>query len=387
MKELAEIWPSYKENIVENKDHRAFEIINKLLPDELEKQTPNSKNIQIDSSGGAGYITAGPWLAALDNRVTASPQTGYYVVFVFSVDMKKIVLELGYGTNQFTKFYGDNKDTREKIRNAAVLMQRLVSNLILNFKDQKFISRLSLDESDLSTTNRNTLQIGYEKASIFNISYDILSLKSSSIVSDYLKFLELYRSIVESGLAPSMDELFEQTLNLTTLIDSIPPPIVTSFEPRKPAKRSRPGNVSENTKNYRHSSNSKKIGDLGETVVLNYEISKLKTSNLQLLSTKVIHEEAENRRPGWDISSFDVKGNPILIEVKASTGNTINNLTITVKEWNAAIKHGDNYFLYLVTNLKPNKTPEIEIIQNPAKLLNEGKFILNIASYDLKLFN
>jgi hypothetical protein len=41
--------------------------------------------------------------------------------------------------------------------------------------------------------------------------------------------------------------------------------------------------------------------------------------------------------------------------------------------------------LYLVTNLKPNKTPEIEALQNPFKLLNEGKLIFNIASYDLKL--
>lgn len=387
MKEVAKVWPSYKKNIVENKNERAFKLIYDLLPNELENLTPKNSTLKIDSSGGAGNITAGPWIAAFDTRVTSSPQTGYYVVFLFSVDMKKVVLELGYGTSQFNKFYGENKGTREKIRDAAVLMQSLVSNLTLGYRDQEFVSRLSLAESDLSTTSKNALQIGYEKASIFNISYDILSLESSSITNDYLKFLDLYQAIVESGLVPSMEELFEQTLNLKALSESIHTPEVSFFVPRKPGERSVSGKVNENTKNYRHSSNSKKIGDLGETVVLNYEQSRLIALNLQHFSTNVVHEEAVNSRPGWDISSFDSEGKAMQIEVKSSTGNTINNLILTANEWRAAIEHRDSYFLYLVTNLKPNKIPKIEIIQNPAKLFEEDEFVLNIASYDLKLFN
>jgi hypothetical protein len=386
IKELAREWPDYLNTVTEDKLHRAYQLIYRHLREDLLSITPQQDHYKIHSSGGAGNITSGPWFAAFDKRVTLSSQNGFYVVFLFSVDMKRLVLELGFGTNQFVKYYGDNQNTLIKIREASVHLQKAVSNLVANFQDKEFISRLDTEESDLSTSRSNKLQIGYEKASIFNISYDIDTIENSTIISDYHNLLGLYKTIVDSGLVPQNDGLLVTTIDIGELENSIKEPEVKPYDPgkRTSPKTKESSNSSNNARSY--SQNSKKIGDLGEQVVLDYEKTKLKRLNHLDLVEKVIHEEAQNNRPGWDITSYDDVGNIMRIEVKSSIGNSINDLILTVNEWNAATQYKDSYYLYLVTNLKPNKTPNIEIIQDPSSLLNQGKFNIDVASYKLKLY-
>jgi hypothetical protein len=74
------------------------------------------------------------------------------------------------------------------------------------------------------------------------------------------------------------------------------------------------------------------------------------------------------------------------IEVKSSVGNTINDLIMTANEWKAANDYKGSYYLYLVTDLKPKKTPRIEVIRDPISILNDGKFNIDVASYKLKLY-
>ncbi|MFT6908553.1 MAG: hypothetical protein ACJAS1_005255 [Oleiphilaceae bacterium] len=386
VKELANEWPAYLSNVTEDKHHNAYKLINEYLREDLREITQKQSYYKIDSSGGAGNITSGPWFATFDTRVTSSSQNGFYVVFLFSIDMQRLVLELGFGTTQFTKFYGENKSTLAKIRAAAVHLQTTVSGLVDNFDDQSFTKRLDRRESDLSTKPTNRLQIGYEKASIFNISYDIDTIETSTIIDDYHNLLELYKSIVESGLVPISTELLISTLDTNELGNSIREPEVQPYEPGKRTAPKTKGNSNTSSNAGSYSQNSKKIGDLGEQVVLEYEKSKLKGLNRSDLAEKIVHEEAQNRRPGWDITSFNEHGEVMRIEVKSSIGSTINDLILTANEWNAANNYKDSYYLYLVTDLKPNKTPRIEVIKDPQSILNEGKFNIDVASYKLKLY-
>ena len=47
------------------------------------------------------------------------------------------------------------------------------------------------------------------------------------------------------------------------------------------------------------------------------------------------------------------------------------------------LKDRNNYFIYLVTNIVKN--PRIEVIRNPAKLLDEGTIEISVDSYSLLL--
>lgn len=386
IKELAEEWPLYLKNVTEDKNHKAYKLINVDLREDLRRVTKEQSYYKIDSSGGAGNITSGPWFATFDTRVTTSSQNGFYVVFLFSIDMQKLVLELGFGTTQFTKFYGDNKSTLAKIRAAAIHLQSNVSRIVDTFPNRSFTEKLDWNESDLSTKPKNRLQIGYEKASIFNISYDINTIESSTLIDDYHNFLELYRNIVESGLVPPSSELLVTSIDTNELENTIREPEVKSYEPgeRKPPKKNAGSNKSNSTSSY--SQNSKKIGDLGEQVVLAYEIKKLKEISRYDLVEQVVHEEANNNRPGWDITSFNSEGETIRIEVKSSIGSTINDLILTANEWSSAEHYKDSYYLYLVTDLKPHKMPSIEIIKDPWSLLKQGQFNAKVAAYKLMLY-
>jgi hypothetical protein len=162
------------------------------------------------------------------------------------------VLELGFGTTQFTKFYGQGKSGEAKIKDAAVRVQTSVSGLVDHFYDQDFAIRLDLGESDLATSPRNKLHIGYEKASIFNISYDIDTIETSTIIDDYHKLLELYKKIVESGLVPKSAELLVTTIDTNELKNSISE---LEVKPYDPGERSAPqtrgdSNSSSNAGSY-----------------------------------------------------------------------------------------------------------------------------------------
>ena len=92
----------------------------------------------------------------------------------------------------------------------------------------------------------------------------------------------------------------------------------------------------------------------------------------------------DGETPGWDITSLNDMGETIYIEVKASIGSKIDGLLITAKEWMAALEHGSQYHIYLVTDVMRPK-PTIEIICGPAALESSGLLSARIAVWSLDL--
>lgn len=389
IKELAEIWPKYLSNKTEKSSERAYKIIYTTLPEILNTWNKGKFHLVEASSGGTGNITAGPWFATFDTRVTNEAQKGYYLVYLFSVDMKKLVLEIGFATKQFKDFYGDNRKSREIMRDAAVNLQQSIEHVVHDFPDQSFIKKLSKDESDLSTqgNNKYKLQIGYEKASIFHISYDIDKLNDDELIKDYLNFVDLYQAMASSPDTMSVEYLLDSSISIKSITEAVDMPVAKEFKPRTPPT-SRASCATNNLfKNYSNVDSTKKIGDLGENIVMIYERQKLIKEGRPDLAKKIIHEEAINNRPGWDISSFDLEGKPIQIEVKTSKKKSLNSVIFTENELNAAIKLGQSYYLYLVSDVRASNTPEIEVINDPAQYIKGGKFQLIPASYYLKLYS
>lgn len=91
------------------------------------------------------------------------------------------------------------------------------------------------------------------------------------------------------------------------------------------------------------------------------------------------HTATNNQYPGYDIASFNADGSPRYIEVKSGLGKKSAHF-ISQNEWAAAVRHGDNYWLYVITNLY-GKRVAITRIQNPARLHEEGAVALEIERY------
>jgi 5-methylcytosine-specific restriction enzyme A len=154
-----------------------------------------------------------PWIAILDPEVTESTQNGYYVVYLFSVDMKKVYLSLNQGITFLHKELKEKKSIEELKRRAAFIRDRIPEY-------QDYFKFFPIDlSSDLSKSHRPRL---YEPGHAFGVEYDTSSIPSNDIlINDLTKILELYLLLTHRGgldgdlvgIDDEPENLAEQDLN------------------------------------------------------------------------------------------------------------------------------------------------------------------------------
>ncbi len=100
---------------------------------------------------------------------------------------------------------------------------------------------------------------------------------------------------------------------------------------------------------------NKKTGDLGEQFVFNQERERVKKYHLS--KAKQVEWTAKERGDGlgYDILSYDEKGNPKYIEVKTTTGKENTAFYITANELLKSQIEKENYYLYRVYDFDTNK--------------------------------
>lgn len=110
---------------------------------------------------------------------------------------------------------------------------------------------------------------------------------------------------------------------------------------------------------------AKRIGDLGEIWVYEQEKRKLIGAGLLNLSEKVKHISNDNGDgTGYDIESYDLKGNKLFIEVKTTKNNFNATFYVSRNELERSRIEQENYFMYRVFNYdENNNTAECKIIQ------------------------
>ena len=75
----------------------------------------DKKKFIVKSSVGEGNLAGIPWLCVMDLSITGKSTEGFYIVYLFSQDAKKVFLSIGIGAGQFIDIYGDNKLAINKI--------------------------------------------------------------------------------------------------------------------------------------------------------------------------------------------------------------------------------------------------------------------------------
>lgn len=388
--ELASLWQNYYKLKHVDSSQRADRLINIELKEALSEinKSFGFENLLVGSSSGEGNITRGPWLASYDRRITETATQGFYVVFLFSTNMKTLTLELGLGATQFTKFYGKNKKALSEIRNAANRMQLHALANINNSSVKNLTDRVVLGPSSVTDKKGYSLQRGYEEGAILHLTYSIdENLDIKSLIGDYADFIKIYQMMVEDELVPNNEELLSSSIEPTELIKKISKAEIIDFVPRTKTKNSKRPISKSFSRKKTPSFNTKEIGDWGEIFVLEQEIEYLQENGRADLAQKVIHEEAQNNRPGWDITSFDLNGNIRRIEVKSTVSNAINNLNFTANELKAATTFGDAYFLYLLTGINSKGAKKVEVLKNPVALIDSGTIQIRPTLYEIKLFS
>ena len=381
--ELSNTWESYRARKTTQKSHPVHALVVDEIPAILESWTPNSDKYKFDGSDGKGNILRTPWFAVLNLNVTDSATKGYYLVYLLSADLRRLVLALGFGAFQFEKQYGKGKKFFNALDNAVINMR--ANSLHLLDKSLSATRSRTNSQSVLLDNSKDFHLMAYESCSIYSLVYEVDNLPSEDdLKRDYLEFLGLYENMSESLLLAEVDSYVYEEIERQNL--SVVPEM-RDFEPRKFKKRKSNSGSGNSGNQHRYSKKSDKVGKLGEEVVFEWEKKKLIDGGKTELAAKVNwhREDATNRTPGWDITSYDLEGNEIFIEVKASEGQKISDVELTVNEWIQATKCIENgkYVVYLVSDVFTS--PVIEKVVNPAKLVTDGVLTLNIARYQLLL--
>ena len=360
--DLSKEWPALFNN-QPNKVDEIYKDIKNILGT-ITKNSNHQDYIKIKATKGLANIPYAPWIGARDVRLADKQSEGYSLVYLYSVDLKRVYLSIAFGTGQFIEVFKPKKEAYQKMRKAASRIQKV-------FENDLNIQNLILDPIDLAATPKEFRQEGYEQSAIFSLSYEINNLPDDTkLLEDYKKMLDFYVDIFESPLTPSIDSLVNAVADPLRLEDTKVK--IKDFEYRSPKKTK--GKTTKNKKakaKKRRSDRSAFIGRKGEKIVFDFEKEKLKKINLNNLSEKVRWHAELNEKPGYDITSFDDKGDEIFIEVKSSSGKTINDVDLTKNEIMSMFnkKTKEKFYIYLVTNALTK--PEIEVIKNPSERLKD----------------
>jgi len=360
--DLSKEWPALFNN-QPNKVDEIYKDIKNILGT-ITKNSNHQDYIKIKATKGLANIPYAPWIGARDVRLADKQSEGYSLVYLYSVDLKRVYLSIAFGTGQFIEVFKPKKEAYQKMRKAASRIQKV-------FENDLNIQNLILDPIDLAATPKEFRQEGYEQSAIFSLSYEINNLPDDTkLLEDYKKMLDFYVDIFESPLTPSIDSLVNAVADPLRLEDTKVK--IKDFEYRSPKKTK--GKKTNNKKvktKKRRSDRSAFIGRKGEKIVFDFEKEKLKKINLNNLSEKVRWHAELNEKPGYDITSFDDKGDEIFIEVKSSSGKTINDVDLTKNEIMSMFnkKTKEKFYIYLVTNALTK--PEIEVIKNPSERLKD----------------
>jgi len=99
-------------------------------------------------------------------------------------------------------------------------------------------------------------------------------------------------------------------------------------------------------------SKNRKLGSVGEELVIKHEEEYLISKNREDLARKIVHvSKVEGDGAGYDIKSFNEDGEIRYIEVKTTRGNINTDFYISPRELLFSQKNRKNFFLYRVYNL------------------------------------
>lgn len=172
-------------------------------------------------------------------------------------------------------------------------------------------------------------------AELINRDWDSIIEEGQNFILKYKSLYDkLENEIFEGGIADAI--LPKNELSLEN-----PPESTMS---RVGSKRSYKGRKVDWSKNH---SESIKLGDAGERLVIHSEKEKLKALGKEDLAEKV---QKKLDGEGYDVLSFDEHGNEIHIEVKTTLGRKSEPFYMSQNELQYAEEYPKNYFLFRLYN-------------------------------------
>lgn len=231
----------------------------------------------------------------------------------------------------------------------------------------------------------------------------VLPIEKQNLFNDYLKGSDYKEILISKSELQNLnwDKLVEQTTrffykysslydeleNLISPVETVEqepdrfiqvtPPTKTKTYLNK--KRTFNGHITDWSQKK---ANTKKLGDAGENLVIEFEKKKLCEAKL-FDSADLVTKVKDGC--GYDILSFDTKGNEIHIEVKTTTGKEDEPFYFSINEKEFLELHPEKYLLYRLHEFKfnPNRTKYFILSAN--EFLKKAEF--NATNFEVSINN
>lgn len=129
-------------------DNKLVKLIKKDFPNNLKEElTKNIGDYKIIGYSGEGKWTTSPYIAILDPQITNSIESGFYVLYIFSEDSKKVYLSLNQGLKNEkgldpSVFLEELENNSIKIRNQSKIPDGFITNKLTGLGSHYYFKRL-----------------------------------------------------------------------------------------------------------------------------------------------------------------------------------------------------------------------------------------------------
>ncbi|WP_413375697.1 McrB family protein [Alkalihalobacillus sp. 1P02AB] len=157
--------------------HPMSQLITRNLVDEIKTLPFINDGYLVKASVGMGKWTHNPWLALMNKEITETTQSGYYIVYLFHEEMKRLYLTFGQGIKETKP--ERMAEVKEKFRERIEMEPKVKTN----------------DEIILGEAQRGK---GYAKSTAAYIEYSADALPPEEVlVSDLEKMIGYYEQYIE----------------------------------------------------------------------------------------------------------------------------------------------------------------------------------------------
>jgi hypothetical protein len=141
-----------------------------------------TKDFKVEIGVGSGKWTYNPYIAIMDSKITTSPNSGYYIVYLFHSEMKEVFLSLNRGNGKLDL----TKDQEKKISDYW-------KNLLINYAGKHKFNLWTIDIG--AKTNQTK---GYETRHIIGKSYLADEIPSDDLLLEDLEYMiDIYKDLLQ----------------------------------------------------------------------------------------------------------------------------------------------------------------------------------------------
>ena len=152
----------------------------------------SGNGLLVKGSPGQGRWADSPWVAVLDPLVTTTPQRGYYVAYLFSASMMRLVLSLQLGITEFRGAMAV-AEAKERLQHMGALIRLRLPE----YAKPEF--RFDYSPIDLDSPAGSSRSGYYEAAHAFGATYSFPFPPEEQLVADLGRMVRLYRLLTFRG--------------------------------------------------------------------------------------------------------------------------------------------------------------------------------------------